>query len=204
MKKFLVLICFILACTPSVSQKRSLPEWCWAFRHPIAAVKVKMISKRCYAIYKTDREIRLTLDTFSNGGKLDAFRHIFFMAAFAQKVNARKVKQLGIAHEKGNYRNFKRSKKEDGELADSLSTVMDLKNNDVGIEIGKQFKKAPLDSLKLIVIKELKAGKGVIIRRRRDGLYTDCNGNIIDLPTYKGKWYVPKCIVNSGYIYAKL
>ncbi|MGZ4100232.1 MAG: DUF6973 domain-containing protein, partial [Bacteroidia bacterium] len=131
MKVFTFFIGIMLLSLSCGAQKRSKYEWCWAFSHPIAAIKVKHISKTCYAVYKHDLTIREQLDTFSNGGKLDAFRHVFFMAAFAQKVKTKKLRKLGIAHEKGNYQAFLHSKKEEGEIADSISTVMDLQNNEV-------------------------------------------------------------------------
>ncbi len=67
----------------------------WVLTHPFAAIKVKKISKHAFSIYHLSA-IKFELDSFTNGGKLDAFRHTFFMAAFAQKVKPKKIKKLGI------------------------------------------------------------------------------------------------------------
>ena len=128
------------------SQKLSSYEKCWAIGHPFAAVKVKKISKRCYKIYNkitTNKQ----LDTFSNGGTLDAFRHAFFMAAFAQKIKVKKLNKLGIAHEKGNYKQFLKNEYENNELPDSIATVMDLKNNALGFIIAQKHKTESLDKI---------------------------------------------------------
>jgi len=181
-------------------QKPFKEEVLWGMCHPIAAIKVKKMYSKSYAIYNQPAT-KIALDNFNNGGKLDAFRHVFFMAVFSQKIKAKKIKKLGIAHEKGNYRQFKKHQNEEGEQPDSLSNVMDLKNNELGLIIGAENKKLPLDELKLKVIKEINAGKATIIKRNSNGHYVDCNNQLIDQKLYVNKWYVPKCLVLSDYIY---
>ena len=129
---------------------------------------------------------------------LDMF---FFMAAFAQKIKIKKLKKLGIAHEKGNYRQFKKHQNEEGERPDSLSNVMDLNNNELGLKIGSENKKISLAELKELVINEIKNGKAQVIKRNHSGAYIDCNNNTINLKLYSNKWYVPKCLVPSNHIY---
>lgn len=172
----------------------------WAFFHPIAAFKVKKTSNVCRAFYDA-KNIRDGLDNFENGGKIDAFRHAFFMAAFSQKINARKIRKLGIAHEKGNYRDFKHARLEDGELPDSLGTVMDLKNNELGITLGNANKLISLEELKKLVIDEIKNGRAVIMKRKNSGIYIDCKDNIIDMGAAARKWNIPKCLVSSNFVY---
>ena len=177
------------------SQKLSSYEKCWAIGHPFAAVKVKKISKRCYKIYNkitTNKQ----LDTFSNGGTLDAFRHAFFMAAFAQKIKVKKLNKLGIAHEKGNYKQFLKNEYENTELPDSIATVMDLKNNALGFIIAQKHKTESLDNLVLIVITAIKNGEAVIIKRNKAGNYMDCEGNVIVFTTKK--WATARCLVSSN------
>jgi hypothetical protein len=152
---------------------------------------------KTFVIYEQPNT-KIALDNFNNGGKLDAFRHVFFMAAFAQKIKIKKLKKLGIAHEKGNYRQFKKHQNEEGERPDSLSNVMDLKNNDLGLKIGSENKKISLADLKELVINEIKNGKAQIIKRNKQEMYVECNDQIIDMQLYKGKWFVPKCLVPSN------
>jgi hypothetical protein len=181
------------------AQKRSKYEWRWAFTHPVAALKVKLISKKCYHIYNL--KVREAVpDSFSNGGKLDAYRHVFFMAAFAQKVKSKKIRSLGIAHEKGNRKDFERNIPEDGEIPDSLSTVMDLANNESGITIGASNKRLSIDSLNKLVLVMIEQGNSVIMKRRKDGTYLDCNDKPLDLKLYFRRWSIPKCLVKSDYV----
>jgi len=193
--KLIIFFCSV-TCSFAWSQKLSKYEKCWAFGHPFAALKVKHISKKCFKIYE-QATIRKQLDSNTNGGKLDAFRHVFFMAAFAQKVKVKKIKKLGIAHEKTNYRQFLNDEYENGELPDSLGTVMDLKNNNLGFEIGAKHKKDNLNQLSAMVITVIIEGEAVIIKRNKSGNYVDCNGKEIVLPKQK-KWSNNKCLVKSN------
>ena len=177
------------------SQKLSSYEKCWAIQHPFAAIKVKQISKNCFKMY-TKIQLSKQLDTFSNGGTLDAFRHVFFMAAFAQKIKEKKLNKLGIAHEKGNYKQFLKNKLENGELPDSIATVMDLKNNALGFFIAQKHKTKSLEELAQVVIVAIKNGEALIVKRNKAGSYIDCNGNIIVFTTKK--WVTAKCLVASN------
>lgn len=182
----------------SYSQKPSVYEFKWAFWHPLAALKVKKITKKC------DKEVSrialvTQLDSFNNGGKSDAFRHSFFMAAYTQKIKVKKLRKLGEAHEKGNYRQFLRSRLENGEVADSLGTAMDLFNNELGFKIGFANKKTSLEMLSGIIISEIKTGKAVIMKRDRHGNYLDCEGKPVNPGVYIQKWFIPKCLVASDY-----
>ena len=193
-------IVFIFLFVEIWSQKigsRSRYEKCWAFTHPFAALKVKKIYKTCVPIYEEVKKIK-ALDTFENGGKLDAFRHTFFMAAFARKIKTKKIRKLGMAHEKGNYAHFLKNIKEEGELADSLSTVMDLKNNELGFKIGSTNKKRDLSELKDLVTEEIKKGEAVYFKRNSSGQYLNCNGETILLENYKNKWFIPKCLIRTN------
>jgi hypothetical protein len=138
------------------------------------------------------------LDEYENGGKLDAFRHIFSMAFLAQKISSEKLISLGIAHEKGNREQFEKGQTENGELPDSVSCEMDLRNNSIGIGIGKKYLHLGIDSLKNLIIGEIILGNAWIILRNDTGKYIDCSKNAILGEERKKYWNVPKCLVNSG------
>ena len=173
-------------------------ERSWAIIHPFAAIKVKKIYNQASLIYNNQVELKKQLDTFSIGGKLDAFRHIFFMAAFSQKVKVKKLQKLGYAHEKYNYNQFKKQHLTKTEIPDSISTVMDLKNNEIGFLIGIENKKLKLEDLKIKVMSEIKSGKAFILRRNTVGNYTDCAGNIIELNKLPASWGNKKCLISSS------
>jgi hypothetical protein len=174
----------------------SAPEKKWALFHPFAAMKVKKIQDECVKNYD-QRELRQSLDSFPAGGKLDAFRHVYSMAAFSQKIRTGKIRRLGEAHEKGNYRQFKKQQLEEGEKPDSLSSVMDLKNNDLGITIGCNNRSLDLRALGQLVIGAIDEGKALVFKRNNRGEYLDCENKPVDPKKYARRWYVPKCLVRS-------
>ncbi len=187
-------IFFNVICSGQKLSERSRYEKRWAFIHPFAALKVKRVNKKCLPLYEEIKTNNI-LDPYRNGGKLDAFRHTFFIAAFAQKIKARKLRKLGIAHEKGNHLNFLKGITEDGEFADSLSCEMDLKNNELGLKIGCENRKKDLKDLRDIVTQELKKGKAVYFKRNSNGQYLTCEGKVVNLENYKNKWFIPKCLI---------
>jgi len=195
--KFVLIILFNLLISVSIkSQTLFRYEKIWALTHPLAALKVNQINKKCFKIYYQNNT-QNKLDTFSNGGKLDAFRHTFFMAAFAQKIKVKKIKKLGIAHEKTNYNQFLKNELENGELPDSISKIMDLKNNDLGFEIGRTNKKISLTELSQLIITAINKGEALIIKRNKLGSYTYCDESLIILTKQK-KWNVGKCLIKSN------
>lgn len=126
-------------CTlPTIAQNKGPHQYHWAILHPIAAIKVQHIYKKNLPIYLDVKNKKL-LDTLENGGQLDAFRHAFFMACFAQKIKYHKLEKLSIAHEKDDMYFFKKNKKEFSEIPDSSSINMDLYNNKKGIMYGRKY-----------------------------------------------------------------
>jgi hypothetical protein len=198
---FLILLLIIHSAIPGAGQtpRLSVPEFFWALGHPVAALKVKQISKKCVRTFLS-AEIKPHLDTYSDGGTLDAYRHVYYMAAFAQKINTRKLRRLGLAHEKSNYRQFRKHRLEDGSQPDSLASVMDLHNNELGLAIGCNFRHVPSEELKKLVLNAIKEGKAVILKRNQSGKFLDCYDRVIDPAQFYNSWYVPKCIVPSNYI----
>src|SRR5436190_21155170 len=190
---FIFLPIRFLAQEPGITRE----ELKWAFFHPFAAVKVKLITRKCTHLIKTDT-VKMLLDNFSNGGKLDAFRHVFFMAAYAKKIAPRKVEKLGIAHEKANFRQFQKGKLEEGELPDSLSTVMDLYNNKVGIGFGRQNRWMLFEQLLYFSIHRINQGDALIMKRNRSGQFVTCTGEILDRFATGKKWSIPKCLLRSN------
>lgn len=178
-------------------QEMSKYEIRWVVFHPFAAIKVNRFLPEAMLIY---HEVKLSgiLDTNESGGKLDAFRHVFSMAFLSQRIKVRKLKTLGIAHEKGNKRNFYKDHQEFGERADSLACVMDLRNNDLGFEIGAQNQSVTKDSLKLLIIEQIKVGNAWYLKRNAKNEYVSCENAPIILENYRGKWFLPKCLIKTN------
>lgn len=199
-RKTTALLILTLCCSLATAQTRfSVYERRWALLHPVAALKAKRIVKVCNRVVAALVATGKAPRDFKNGGREDAFRHMFYMAAFAQKIKPHKVLALGRAHEKGNYRQFITNGTEDGERPDSLGCAMDLHNNAEGVLLGRAHKMESPEELAEMVIAHLQAGKALVVMRRKDGAYLNCNGDVIEPGRYKGKWHVPKCLVPSNY-----
>ncbi len=175
------------------------PEKWWVATHVFVAKKTLKISE--YAKQTADS---LTHDTILDGdpagGQVDAFRHCFWMSMLTQQIGWRRAGKLGNAHEKSNYLDYKKHRNEEGILPDKISSDMDYVNNDTGIQIGLDNPELSRDSLKTLIIRKIKAGELLIIKKDKNGNYLDCDGNIIDLKKYYGIWEIPKCLVPSNQV----
>ncbi|MCA6364468.1 MAG: hypothetical protein IM638_15630 [Bacteroidetes bacterium] len=205
MKKSLLLL-FCITCTAHFLEAQPVrsfggasgPELRWAMFHPQASRHAYESAQRARAA--TDSLQKAGVLTDGNGGQLDAFRHAYWMALCVQEITPQKAEALGKAHEKSNYRQFKRGRFEDGVQPDSMACEMDLFNNSTGIAIGLAYKfdqqknKSPLINR---VIAAIKSGQLRILRKDAAGNYLTCSGVVIDMVSHKGKWNIPKCLVKS-------
>jgi hypothetical protein len=197
--KFTILIVgqFVCIKTGSAQSFFDLPksEKIWVMKHPMAALKARKITRT--TLMKTDSLKRFEpLDTFFCGGKSDAFRHIYWMYRLTQNIGERKAKSLGIAHENGSLQQFKHKQLEDGLRPDSLSSVMDLYNNDLGIALGKKTKWNNSELIKNI-LELIQSGQAVMLKRVGAD-YVNCNAEIINISLYQTKWYVPYCLIKTN------
>jgi hypothetical protein len=178
-------------------RKLSRPEKVWVFCHPFVAKRAYGITKR--VLLETNAAASdPRLDTLANGGRLDAFRHCLWMAMLSEEIGGKKASRLGQAHERGNYRQFLNGKAEDGALPDSVSGLMDLFNNQRGLELRKVYPKDELAAMKEHVIQEILDGHLLIISRDAHGNYLTSDHKQIDLTQWKGRWNIPKSLVPSA------
>lgn len=193
---FTILLCCVTYLT-FAQHHISKYEKKWALFHPFTALKIKRKlpdAMKVYARVKLSKE----LDTLENGGKLDAFRHVYVMAYLARTIKVLKLRKLGKAHEKGDKLLFLSNKKEFGEQPDSMACEMDLRNNEIGLMIGKANPKSSDEELKLMVISAIREGKVWYLQRNNAAQYVDCDGKTIDLSLYLGKWSIPKCLITTN------
>jgi hypothetical protein len=198
----LVIFCFFLVLFFGASAQESNlkkfrqlsgPEKCWVVFHPFVAKKTLKISNKTRSITK-EIQLKKVLKGNGNGGQIDAFRHTFWMAKLTQEIGKRRARSLGKKHEKGNYKDYKKRRLEDGVIPDKISSEMDLFNNEIGIKIGG---KSDGLELKNIVVEAVLKGKCKIIKKDINENLLDCEGNAIPLESLKGKWENNKCLVWS-------
>jgi len=201
LKIFLVLLIFFSLNSQAQSKvgtffTLSSPEKCWVLFHPFKAKKAFEITK--ITLVKTDSLAKENVLTDINGGKLDAFKHSFWMASLGQKIGSRASLKLGKAHEKGNYKTFKKNQLEDGFLPDQKSSEMDLYNNKVGAKIGDENKMISQKELVNHILSEIQNGTMKVLKKDVLGNFLACDGDIIPKDSLQGKWENNKCLVFSN------
>jgi hypothetical protein len=164
--------------------------------HPFVAKKAFRITQEVLKVSQEELSDK-KLDGKGDGGQVDAFRHCYWMAMLSGSVSPKKAQKLGKAHERGNYLDFKKGRKEEGALPDSVSSEMDLFNNLRGIELRMVHEKESPEQLKTEVIDLILNGKLLIIRTDERGNFLDANHHTIDMTIWKGKWNIPKDLVPS-------
>lgn len=197
--KLLFLLLFFVVSSLVYSQskfksfkKLSCPEKWWVVWHPFVAKKAFNVSQ--LARQKTDSiKQNKILKGKGNGDQVDAFRHTFWMAQLTNEIGWRRARSLGEAHEKGNYKDYKKRRLEDGEVPDKISSEMDYFNNNVGIALGKNTNENLVEK----VVELVRTGKCKIIKTDAEGNYLDCGGNVLLKENLKGKWKNNKCLVWS-------
>jgi hypothetical protein len=175
----------------------SNPEKCWVLMHPFVARKALKVTMRVYSITDSIKQSG-SIGSDNSGGKFDAFKHAFWIASVTAAIGPRKALKLGVAHEKGNKRQFKKHQLEDQLLPDSISSVMDLHNNEQGARVVEVSKKYSLQQLQEKVMQLLWHGQLACIKKDKEGNFLTCAGERIDLQQWRRKWGIPKCLIASN------
>ncbi len=192
-----MLVAILSKNTYFAQQPLSRYEFRWACFHPLAALNIKKQLPKALAVYSAMKKDAVP-DAYNSGGKLDAFRHVYTMAFLARDISPRKLRKLGIAHEKGNERQFRKGQQEEGERPDSLASEMDLRNNEMGFMLGAANKAVSDAVLKDLVIKAIGDGEAWYLKRNARSEYVNCAGKPLDLAAYRQTWYVPKCLIRTN------
>ncbi len=196
----LFVLIFLSGCSPTLKQsfsKLSKPERTWVAFHPFKAKRAYVISLEAESV-KDSMANRARTGNDNNGGNLDAFKHSYWMARLTQDIGKSAAHRLGKAHEKGNYKTYKKGRFEDGLLPDKQSSDMDLFNNQVGIKVGTSFKKNSRTVLMQELIDALEKGDLRILKKDSLGNFLDCQNRKIPLDSLKNKWDTKKCLVPSN------
>ena len=174
----------------------SRPEKAWVILHPFKA----------FAAYRITKVVERDVDSIlksgvigndNNGGLLDAFKHTYWMASLARKIGVKQSLKLGRAHEKGNFLQFKHHRLEDKLLPDSVSSEMDLRNNSKGVSLILKGENVSQKEIQKIVLDTLFKGQLTVIKKDEQGRFLTCDGALISMRDWVGKWNIPKCLVYS-------
>ena len=179
------------------------PVQLWVMLHPFTSYNAFKISSAVQII--AEETIKdTTLDGDYAGGQVDAFRHGLWMSSLTQKIGARRARSLGKAYEKSNEIDYHKGELEDNFLPDYMSSQMDLKNNEVGILVGKENKKLPQKKLISLIKSKVLEGKFYKIKKNCEGKFLSKDNRVLKDEEYKGHWYSPKTLVKSNYKCDKL
>jgi hypothetical protein len=178
--------------------KLSRPEKCWVLEHPFRAKKAFVVTKKVMHVLDSVRQNGV-VGGDSNGGKLDAFRHAYWMQSLSLSIGKKQAIALGKAHERGNYLQFKKHQLEDNLLPDSVSCEMDIRNNEAGANSVGQCHFVLTDrELQQTVITMIESGELFVIKKDPEMNFLMCDGSPVDMKKWAGKWNIPKCLVPSG------
>lgn len=195
---FILVFCISVTVYSQSFKKLSRPEKCWVVFHPCKAKKAATVTKQVQKDVDSIKQIGI-IGKDNNGGALDAFKHCYWMAMLTQKIGSKNARKIGNAHEKGNYLQFKKHKLEDAILPDSISSEMDLFNNQVGIYLMGHCKNLSANTIQKKIMDELKNGKLKMIKKDAQGNFLTCDEQVIVLSEWKKKWGNPKCLIDSHF-----
>jgi hypothetical protein len=182
---------------PNRFSELSYPIKKWVLLHAFKARKSLELSKESYHIADSIKKTNL-LDGDAAGGEVDAFRHAYWMARLRQVIGEQAARSLGRAHERENYKIYKKRKLEDGVVPDKISSEMDLYNNEQGLQLISENSKTPKNGLIFRVVNAIKAGKMKILKKDTKGNFLTCEGVILLSEELKGKWENKKCLVSTN------
>lgn len=153
--------------------------------------------------YKISLDVLKTMDSLNRenflggnteGGKFDAFRHIYWTYSLTKEIGEEKTRRVGEIYENYNRYIFNNS---DYSGYDSVSMAMDLFNNEIGIELEKS---KIADSLIFNEITNIIfSGKAKIVKKNTLEQSLDENDNVIPEEEWKKKWINNRKLVNSNY-----
>ena len=96
---------------------------------------------------------------------------------------------------------YRKKRYEEGTIPDAISSKMDILNNCIGINIGKQYPELISSNLKLLIIEKIALGELWIIKANSNGEYLNYENRILKKSDYEGIWSNDKCLVKSNYSY---
>jgi len=117
LNRITVLLGIICLSTAVLAQEGKVKKFCnlsgpekrWVFAHLFIAGKSLKISEYANKVSEGQKDSP-DLDGYANGGQVDAFRHCFWMASLCAQIKEKKALKLGVAHEEGNEKDFKKKK----------------------------------------------------------------------------------------------
>jgi hypothetical protein len=198
-KNILILIFFLSLTSYSFSQNYkkiikslSFEDKVWVMKNYSSVKKAQKISQNVINVMDSLNKEKF-LGGNSEGGRFDAFRHVFWMYSLSKELGKEKARRIGKIYEKYNEYVFKTQTMSG---YDKAGEDMDLFNNEVGINLSKEN---IVDSLVFSRIEELILnGEAKIIKKNDKKESLDKNNNIIEDSVWKKSWQNDRVLINSN------
>ena len=197
----MLFIVFFIWCGQSMAQNRkmiirsmSCKNKVWAIRNVSSLKKALVISKE--VLNTMDSLYRENLfETNSEGSRLDAFRHIYWMYSLASEIGIEKSRRIGLIYEDYNQYVFSVRSCSGYDLAGRL---MDEYNNELGLylfsKIGVREKEKVFEEIMNLISR----GCARIVAKDKLQRSLDVNNNVIPESEWKSQWNNNRCLIKSN------
>ena len=197
----MLFIVFLIWCGQSMAQNRkmiirsmSCKNKVWAIRNVSSLKKALVISKE--VLNTMDSLYRENLfKTNSEGSRLDAFRHIYWMYSLASEIGIEKSRRIGLIYEDYNQYVFSVRSCSGYDLAGRL---MDEYNNELGLylfsKIGVREKEKVFEEIMNLISR----GCARIVAKDKLQRSLDVNNNVIPESEWKSQWNNNRCLIKSN------
>lgn len=177
-----------------IIQSMSCKNKVWAIRNVSSLKKALVISNE--VLNTMDSLYRENLfETNSEGSRLDAFRHIYWMYSLASEIGIEKSRRIGLIYEDYNQYVFSVRPCSGYDLAGRL---MDEYNNELGLylfsKIGVREKEEVFEEIMNLISR----GCARIVAKDELQRSLDANNNVILESEWKSQWNNNRCLIKSN------
>lgn len=200
-KYSMLFIVFLIWCGQLMAQNRkmiilsmSCKNKVWAIRNVSSLKKALVISNE--VLNTMDSLYRENLfETNSEGSRLDAFRHIYWMYSLASEIGIEKSRRIGLIYEDYNQYVFSIRPCSGYDFAGRL---MDEYNNELGLylfsKIGVREKEKVFEEIMNLISR----GCARIVAKDKLQRSLDVNNNVIPESEWKSQWNNNRCLIKSN------
>lgn len=200
-KYSMLFIVFFIWCGQSMAQNRkmiirsmSCKNKVWAIRNVSSLKKALVISNE--VLNTMDSLYRENLfETNSEGSRLDAFRHIYWMYSLASEIGIEKSRRIGLIYEDYNQYVFSVRSCSGYDFAGRL---MDEYNNELGLYLFSKMRVREKEEVFEEIMNLISRGCARIVAKDKLQRSLDVNDNVIPESEWKSQWNNNRCLIKSN------
>ena len=200
-KYSMLFIVFLIWCGQSMAQNKkmiirsmSCKNKVWAIRNVSSLKKALVISKE--VLNTMDSLYRENLfETNSEGSRLDAFRHIYWMYSLASEIGIEKSRRIGLIYEGYNQYVFSVRSCSGYDFAGRL---MDEYNNELGLYLFSKMGVREKEEVFEEIMNLISRGCARIVAKDKLQRSLDVNNNVIPESEWKLQWNNNRCLIKSN------